>query len=719
MLTASSRILSSTTNSIRIEVEVGINPSLRPAVNGYTTYQFELNWNPLLASVDSSSVKLIGNPANSDVSAFDASALASGTLRAGGWSGTGTFSGTTPVLTFQYTQTALTQVNFVVSEARFDNASYLSTQSQENVLQVAMNAAGESVTPVAYEAVPPAIVSVSPNSADSTAALDSNLVITFNEPVLKSAGVITLRSGSALGTLVESFNIATSTQISLVNHVLTLNPKANLVAGTTYAVVIPAGAVFDVSGNALPSASTYLFATLAPDKTPPTFVGASPATGAAAVTDLNSHLVLTFSEPVVAKKGLIELRLGSATGNLIETFNVETSQKLAFSGNTLTVDPSNPLEAGKTYTWVIPAGTLADAAGNALAAKTSASFDTLTATVTSPIVSPNLELTAISAQNKLTLAQLQEHLPGVTDAETISQYTLGDVVVLKTTQSDPLSPSGMSSETVIVNHPSKAATGAINDTALNLSVSVPAGIKFVSSGPSAVSTAGQSQKYFEDLLEKYFPTQSISPELSAYKASVSLALKDMAEHSAATEGAANVYAARLFTPIGAAAAQNLGLTGRTEENDFSVLNLFNLTTSAGLTVDNLSQLLVVGPGKVTANGGAIYLAADGNNQTLIGGSGNDVIKGGGGKDVVAGGAGQDTFVIGAHGHITVNDFSASDVMHFEIPGVSNLTELVSRVTAGYADAQSVTYTLDTGLMVTLVGKTTSSVYTPEMFAFSA
>lgn len=717
MLIASSRLVSSTANSTRIEVQVGVNPTVLPAVNGYTTYQFELNWNPLLASVDAASVKLIGNAANSDVSAFDANAIASGTLRAGGWSGSGGFSGASPLLTFQYTQTALAQVNFVVSEERFDNASYLSSQSQRNVIQVAMNAAGQAVTPVAYEAVPPGILNVSPSSAESVSALDTHLVVTFNEQVLKSSGVITLRSGASLGTLVESFNIATSPQVSLVNNVLTVNPSANLVAGTSYALVIPAGAVSDLSGNALPSASTFLFATTGLDKTPPTMVSANPASGALAVTDLNTPLAGTFSEAVVPKKGFIELRLGSASGSLFETFNVESSSRLVFSGNTVTLDPTHPLEAGKTYTWVVPAGAVADAAGNVLAAQASTTFTT--ATVALPLGVQNPDLKAVPAQSQLSLAQLQVHLPGVTDARTISQYTLGEVLVLKTSPADPLSPTGMSNETLVVSHPTQAATGAINDSALSLSVRVPAGLQLLSAGPSAAITPAQSQKYFDDLLEKYFPARSISAELGAYKATVSSALKDMAAHSADALGSAGLSATRLITPVGDAANLNLSLAGLAQERDFSVLNLFNLNPGAGVTVDNLSHLMVVGPGQVTATGAATYLAADGNNQTLSGGAGNDVIRGGGGTDVVTGGAGRDTFVIGTHGHLTLKDFTADDVMQFAIPGVRSLSDLVSRVTAGFADAQSVSYTFDTGLVVTLVGKTPSSVYTAEMFAFSA
>jgi Ca2+-binding RTX toxin-like protein len=113
------------------------------------------------------------------------------------------------------------------------------------------------------------------------------------------------------------------------------------------------------------------------------------------------------------------------------------------------------------------------------------------------------------------------------------------------------------------------------------------------------------------------------------------------------------------------------------------------------------------------------LVADTFNQTLLGGFGNDVLSGGGGYDVLYGGAGKDTFLLGAAGHVTLGDFASGDVMKFNIPGVKSLADLISHVIDSVEDSQGVTYALDTGLNVTLVGKTFATVYTADMFAFGA
>lgn len=717
MLTISAQLVSSSSSSRKIHVDIGVDPSQAPGLKGYTTYQFELKWNTALAFVDSSSIKLIGNSTNGDVSAYDTKAVATGTIKAGGWSGNGNFSGTTKLLSFDYTQSTLDPVNFVIGEERFDNINYLSNQGNLNVLQVALNAAGQVIPAPPYEAIAPTINGFTPSSTTAVTALDSNLTINFSEKIVKGSGTIELRSGSAQGTIVESFNVATSTRLNIAENNLTIDPQANLTAGTSYFVVIPSSVVFDASGNALASGATYSFTTVAADKTPPSLVSATPSS--VTVTDLGTNLIATFSEPITPKKGTIELRLGNSTGALVQAFDAETSNRLSFNGATLSINPSADLLAGNGYSVVIPAGSLADAAGNLLATKTSFSFTT-SATAAMVDADLNPALRAVSENSKLNLVQLQAYLPTLKNISAVSQYKLGDVLVLKTLEAENTSPTGKVSETVIAPSGAQVTSGDINDQALHLNVNLPSGIHLSSSGPSAPITALQSKTYFFDLLEKFFPTALISPEVAAYKAIVMDCINDLGSHITeknATE--TTTYAARLITPSGNNVIdQNLRLTGNASENDFSVLNLFNLSGNTTVEVSDISNLLVVGAGKVTATGSACYLAGDISDQNLVGTSGNDTLNGGGGTDILSGGLGNDVFIIGPHDHVTLRDFSSGDIMNFDIPGIKSLSDLVSHVMAVSTDKQSVSYAFDTGLTVTLMGKQADSTYTLDMFAFS-
>ena len=149
-------------------------------------------------------------------------------------------------------------------------------------------------------------------------------------------------------------------------------------------------------------------------------------------------------------------------------------------------------------------------------------------------------------------------------------------------------------------------------------------------------------------------------------------------------------------------------------------NLLNMNNDAMVQVSNISNLLVTGPGSVSINGtSASVLVGDTFNQTLTGGPGNDVLGGGGGNDVLYGGAGKDTFLLWGTGRVTIGDFAAGDVMKFNIPSVNSLATLLTHMTSSKPDSQGMTYAFDTGLSVTLVGATPSTVFTADMFAFGA
>ena len=89
------------------------------------------------------------------------------------------------------------------------------------------------------------------------------------------------------------------------------------------------------TGSSSPATSAAVFV---PASAAPVITGTSPAAGAIAVPP-DANLVATFSEPVVAGSGNIQL-WQSGGSSPVESFNVATSPQLSFSGTTLTIDPS-------------------------------------------------------------------------------------------------------------------------------------------------------------------------------------------------------------------------------------------------------------------------------------------------------------------------------------------------------------------------------------------
>ena len=111
------------------------------------------------------------------------------------------------------------------------------------------------------------------------------------------------------------------------------------------------------------------------DTTPPTVISVSPASGATGVAR-NASIRITFNEamdPATISTGTIELR--NPGGTLVSrAVSYNTTSRVA------TLNPSNRLAAGTTYTVTVRGGAtdprVKDAAGNALAASVVWSFTT-------------------------------------------------------------------------------------------------------------------------------------------------------------------------------------------------------------------------------------------------------------------------------------------------------------------------------------------------------
>jgi len=106
----------------------------------------------------------------------------------------------------------------------------------------------------------PSITSFNLASNASSVVLDSNLVFDFSETIARGNGVITLSTST--GTVVESFNAATSSRLLISAKQLTIDPSANLLPSTNYVLSFGSGSVQDVAGNALVAPPQYQFLTI-------------------------------------------------------------------------------------------------------------------------------------------------------------------------------------------------------------------------------------------------------------------------------------------------------------------------------------------------------------------------------------------------------------------------------------------------------------------------
>ena len=194
-------------------------------------------------------------------------------------------------------------------------------------------------------AAAPVITGTSPAAGALAVPPDGNLVATFSEAVVAGSGNIQLWQSGGTSPL-ESFNVATSPQITFEGSTLTIDPSANLAPNTAYYVLITSSAVLDTSGgNAFAgytSASTWSFST---GNTPPLVPTFSPTDEAFGVA-LNANLVATFSETI--QKGTGNITIRRTDGTLFETINV-TSAAVTLSGGKVTINPVNNFVAGGGY----------------------------------------------------------------------------------------------------------------------------------------------------------------------------------------------------------------------------------------------------------------------------------------------------------------------------------------------------------------------------------
>ncbi len=85
----------------------------------------------------------------------------------------------------------------------------------------------------------------------------------------------------------------------------------------------------------------------------------SPGIGATGVAAA-SNIVITFNKPVKANTGTITLKEGAADGTTVESFDVETSDKITISGGQITIDPTSDFGVGTSFYVAVPAGAYKD-----------------------------------------------------------------------------------------------------------------------------------------------------------------------------------------------------------------------------------------------------------------------------------------------------------------------------------------------------------------------
>ncbi|MDM7942368.1 MAG: peroxidase family protein [Hydrogenophaga sp.] len=427
------------------------------------------------------------------------------------------------------------------------------------------------------------------------------------------------------------------------------------------------------------------------DEIAPTVVAFMPGLGTVDVT-VDSPVSVRFSEAVMAGIGLIELRLGSASGQLVESFEAESSARLLISGDTLTVDPSSDLEPGKTYVLVIPAAALMDLSGNDYEGTSSFEFSTLG--VVHQIGTSGRDVLAggawddhlegLAGNDRLVGHGGNDRLDGGTGNDTMVGGVGDDTYVVDSNNDVVIELVGEGVDTiettlttyslapnarVNIENLSFIGSGNFNGTgnALNNVITGGAGDDTLNGGAGADTMEGGlgNDSYTVDNAGDVV-VEAAGGGTDTVNASVSHTLGDFVE--------------------------NLNLTGNGNINGTGN-GLANTINGNGA-----ANVLSGGAGDDVLNGAAGNDALDGGegNDTLDGGTGNDRLTGGLGADRLTGGTGSDLFVYGSIGESgptaqtrdLITDFTRGQD-RIDLSGISNNFNFIG--TAAFSGTNQLRY----------------------------
>jgi Ca2+-binding RTX toxin-like protein len=182
--------------------------------------------------------------------------------------------------------------------------------------------------------------------------------------------------------------------------------------------------------------------------------------------------------------------------------------------------------------------------------------------------------------------------------------------------------------------------------------------------------------------------------------------------------ASAVTATKVFELSGVA-SQPIQIQENLTQTDLAAINLNDMQQPPTIKVNNLTNLLVMGPGTViNAASTGMNLIGDMSNQSLVGGPANDFLSGGGGIDSLTGGGGIDTFYFGAPGQVTITDFNNSDKLKFNVLGVKSFSDLCKAVTNVVESPKGDTYIINGNLQITIIGFHVTSNWNLVSFQFS-
>jgi Ca2+-binding RTX toxin-like protein len=525
-------------------------------------------------------------------------------------------------------------------------------------------------------------IAITSNRSSLTIGQTATITFTLSEASTNFAADDVVVSGGTLSNFAGSG----------ISYTATFTPLANsTVAGS---VSVASNRFSDAAGNAnndgadANNSLSLTINTVPADVTTPTVSTFLPADGATGV-GVGANIVLTFSEAIQRGTGKIEIRSGSTTGTLVESFEAATSNLLTFgTDKKLTINTTNDLAANTQYFVIFEAGTVKDLVGNSYAGTTGYDFVTALPTPTAGNdnlsgTSGNDSINALEGNDTIDGGEGNDTLIGGLGVDTFNITAGTDRVMdLGAGGVDVLSVSSGATVNATVTAAWTATAATANSGTANLtSAGIAVNFSAVTSGSSGFSVANTGKAVS-------FTGSGLADSLTGFAGNDTLI--GGGGMDTLTGGAGN------DVMTGGAAADRFVLQGGDTVVDFkstdsdtvvitglaigAIVNFSNVTGSLDLSGSTTTAAfrataaasgasIVGGSGADSLVGGigADSLGGGLGNDTTTAGAGIDTVTGGRGTDSLTGGTGSDTFVFAAGdtgqatGSDTVSDFAKGAV----------------------------------------------------------
>ena len=398
---------------------------------------------------------------------------------------------------------------------------------------------------------------------------------------------------------------------------------------------------------------------------------------------VNSNIVLTFSEAVKFGSGTITIHAGSASGTVIETYNVGSpGSNLSISSNTLTINPTNDLGYSTDYYVTFDSGAITDLSNNAYTGTTT--YDFVTQDLPPHLIvgsSGNDILSGSEANDTLNGLAGNDNLDGGLGADFMIGGTGNDTFIVDNT-----------SDVVIEN-----ATEGSDNIQTSISYTLSANVENLTlTGSSNFNGTGNDLNNLiignsgNNILDGNLGSDTLNGGLGDDQYNV---IRSQGNKTINDTGGIDTLQITELVGLGygdggymmdvkRGGTGNKSLIGTvtlgsTPVQTITVANEFN---GANLGAGAIEQIHLINPELDFTYNVLPGLIGTSGNDFIVGFSTNDIIIGNGGNDVLIGGAGNDTITAGASGTDILNGGIGIDTFN-----IQSGTQIISDVGRGGAD----------------------------------